>query len=130
MFEAFMKHGHSFPQMTSNIETHVKDVTAQRESTTLAIHIPSLTPLATSSGIPSSKVVNVDDLTPIEPKEMHSSDFFFSKKRKSIVRREVQQKGGVITKRQKMVYDGQGQSDPKFTKQVADSFGEFAIANL
>jgi hypothetical protein len=106
MFEAFMKHGHTFPQMTSNTETHVKDVTTQGESTALAIPIPSLTPLATSSGIPGSEVVNVDDLTPIEPEEMPSSDFFFSKKRKAIVRREVQQKGGVITKRKKMVYDG------------------------
>lgn len=28
MFEVFMKHGHNFPQMTSNTETLVKDVTA------------------------------------------------------------------------------------------------------
>jgi hypothetical protein len=28
MFEVFMKHGHTFPQMTSNTETLVMDVTA------------------------------------------------------------------------------------------------------
>jgi hypothetical protein len=28
-----------------------------------------------------------------------------------------------------MIYDGQGQSDPEFTKEVADSLGAFATAN-
>jgi hypothetical protein len=63
-----MKHGHTFPQLFSNTETPVKDVTIQGESTALAIPIPSLTPLATSSDLPSSKVINIDDLTPIEQK--------------------------------------------------------------
>jgi hypothetical protein len=48
----------------------------------------------------------------------------------SIVRREFQQKGGVITIRQRMVYDGHGQSDPEFTKQVADYLGKCATTNL
>ena len=29
-----------------------------------------------------------------------------------------------------MIYDGQGQSDPEFAKEVADSLGAFATANL
>jgi hypothetical protein len=61
---------------------------------------------------------------------MTSSDLFFNKKKKAIVRREVQQKGGVITKKQKTIYDGQGQSDPEFTKYVADSLGAFTTSNL
>jgi peptidoglycan hydrolase CwlO-like protein len=69
-------------------------------------------------------------LTPIEPEEMPSSDFFFNKKRKAIVQREIHNKGGVITKRQRMIFDGQGQSDPEFAKQVADSLGAFATTNL
>lgn len=70
-------------------------------------------------------------LTPIEPEEMSSLDFFFfSKKRKPIVRREIQQKGGTIVKSKKLIYDGQGQSDPKFARQLADSLGAFATANL
>jgi hypothetical protein len=44
-----MKHGHTFPQLNSNTETHVKDVITQGESTALAISIPSLTPLETNS---------------------------------------------------------------------------------
>jgi hypothetical protein len=29
-----------------------------------------------------------------------------------------------------MIFDGQGQSDPEFSKQVADSMGDFATTNL
>jgi hypothetical protein len=46
MFEAFMKHGHVFPQITSNTETPLKDISTQGESTALTSPIPSLTPLA------------------------------------------------------------------------------------
>jgi hypothetical protein len=45
-FESFMKHRHIFPWMNSNIETPLKDITTQGESTALASPIPSLTPLA------------------------------------------------------------------------------------
>jgi hypothetical protein len=76
-----------------------------------------------------SEVINIDDLTPIEPEDMPSSNLFFNKKRKAIIRRESRQKEGVTTKNHKMIYDGQGQSDPEFAKEVADSLGAFATAN-
>jgi hypothetical protein len=60
---------------------------------------------------------------------MPPSSFLFSKKQKSIVKRESQQKDGVVTKRQRLVYDGKDQDDPKFEKEVADSLGNFSIAN-
>jgi hypothetical protein len=60
---------------------------------------------------------------------MPPSSFFFNKKRKAIVKKESQQKDGVVTKRQKIVYDGKGQNDPEFAKEVADSLGAFATAN-
>jgi hypothetical protein len=56
---------------------------------------------------------------------MPSSDFFFSVKRKVIVQREIQKKGGIITKKQKMLFDVREQSDPKFAKQVSYSLGDF-----
>jgi hypothetical protein len=59
--------------------------------------IPSLTPLATSFGTPSSKLVHVDDITPIFPEEMSPSSFFLKLKHKSIVKRECQKKDGVVT---------------------------------
>jgi hypothetical protein len=60
---------------------------------------------------------------------MPPSSFFFNKKIKSIIRRESQQKEGVITKRYKPIYDGQGQNDPDFAKGVADSLRSFSTAN-
>jgi hypothetical protein len=90
LFEALMRHGHTFPQLLKNIETPVKEITNQGESTALTIPIPSLTPLATSSNLPCSEVIIIDDLIPIEPKEIPSSYFFFKKKMKSIIRREYQ----------------------------------------
>jgi hypothetical protein len=85
LFEPFMKHGHMFPQLFSNTETHMKDVTIQEKFTALAIPIASLTPLATSSDLPGSEFINIDDLTPIKLEEMPSSYFFFNKKRKAII---------------------------------------------
>jgi hypothetical protein len=73
--------------------------------------IASLTPLQSSLRNPNSEIILVSDLTPISPEEMPPSDFFFSKKRKAIVKRESHQKDGVITKRQRMVYDGNDRDD-------------------
>jgi len=80
-----MKHGHNFPLFTSNTKTLVKYFITQGETTALVIPIPSLTPLPTSYEMPSSEVINIDDLTPIEPEEIPSLDFFFGKKIKVIV---------------------------------------------
>jgi hypothetical protein len=65
-----MKHGNNFPLSLSNTEIPMKDVTNQGESTALISPIPYLTPLLTSSDLPCSEVINIDDLTPIEPKDM------------------------------------------------------------
>jgi len=82
-----MKHGHNFPLLLSNIETLVKDVTNQGESVALISPIPYLTPLETSYDFLCSEVINIDGVTPIEPEDMPSSNLFFNKKRKAIIRR-------------------------------------------
>jgi hypothetical protein len=45
------------------------------------------------------------------------------------VKRESHQKDGVITKRQRLVYDGNDQDGPEFAKEVAGSLGAFSTAN-
>jgi hypothetical protein len=85
--------------------------------------------LQLSFGNPSSEVIFIDDLTPIAPKEMPPSDFFFSKKRRAIVKRETHHKDGAIVKRQRMVYDGQNRDDSKFNKEMAGSLGAFSTTN-
>jgi hypothetical protein len=56
-------------------------------------------------------------------------DFFFSKKRRAIVKRETDQKYGATFKRKRMLYDGQGLDDIEFTREMVGLLGAFAIAN-
>jgi hypothetical protein len=71
----------------------------------------SLTPLQSSQGNPNAEVIFIEDLTPISAEEMPPSNFFFSKKRRAIVKRETHQKDGATVKRQRMMYDGHGLDD-------------------
>jgi hypothetical protein len=48
----------------------------------------------------------MEDLTLISAEEMSPSDFFFSKKRRAIVKRETHQNDGATVKRKMMLYDG------------------------
>jgi hypothetical protein len=91
--------------------------------------ITSLTPLQTSFGNPSFELTFVGDLTPILPEEMPLSDFFFNKKQKAIVKGESHQKDGVVTKRQRLVYDGKYHDGPEFAKEVTGSSRDFSTAN-
>ena len=54
MFEAFMKHGHIFPQITSNTETPLKDISTQGKSIALTSPTTFLTPLASNFEIHGS----------------------------------------------------------------------------
>jgi hypothetical protein len=69
------------------------------------------------------------DLTPIFPEEMPPSNFFFSKKQKAIMKSEYHHKDGVITKRQRLVYDGNDHDGPKFAKEFVGLLGAFSTAN-
>ena len=60
---------------------------------------------------------------------MPPSKLFFSKKRKSIVKRESHQKDRVGTKMKILVYDKKYQDGPKFVKEVAGSLGDFSTTN-
>ena len=60
---------------------------------------------------------------------MPPSDFFFSKKRRAIVKREVHQKYGTTVKRKRMLYDGQGLDDTKFSREMAGSLGVLSMTN-
>jgi hypothetical protein len=89
--------------------------------------ITTLTPLQSSFGTPSLEVIYASDLTPIPLEEIPPSNFFFSTKRRAIVRRESQQKEGIITKRQRMIFDGQGLEDSELAKEMVGSLGAFAM---
>jgi hypothetical protein len=113
-----MKKGQSFSPSTLVTSATILRTIGPEISTTIISPIPSLTPLATSFGTPSSEVVHINKITPILHEEMPPSSFFFKKKRKAIVKKESQQKDGVVSKRQKIVYDGKCQMIPSFPKRL------------
>jgi hypothetical protein len=127
--EAFMKHGHAFPPSSPVTTIVTPSVTSPENPTALISPIPSVTPLSTNFEVPSSKVIHLEELTPILPEDMPPSIFFFNKKRKAIIRKESHQKEGVTTKRHRIIYDGHENNDPEFAKEVSDSLVAFATAN-
>jgi hypothetical protein len=82
--EAFHKQGHN--TSPSTLATSVANTAEKQLSKDIGVPITSLTPLQSSFRNPSSEIIFIDDLTPIAPEEMPPSDFFFSKKRRAIVK--------------------------------------------
>jgi hypothetical protein len=114
--KSYLKQGQIAPPSSPATPANISNTTEQQQSTKIATPITSLTPLQSSFINPSSEIIFVSDLTPFSLKEMPPSDFFFSKKRKAIVKKESHQKDGVITKKQRMVYDGNDKDDTEFIK--------------
>jgi hypothetical protein len=127
--EAFLKQGQTMSPSSPTTPIGTSNTIEQQQSMEIGSPITSLTPLQSSFGTPHPNFFFVNELTPISPEEMPPSYFFFSKKRKAIVKRESHQKYGVITKRQKMLYDENDRHDTEFTKEVAGSLGSFATEN-
>ena len=90
----------------STPENLATDRAEQPQTTQIGDPIMSLTPLQTSQGNSKAKVVFIEDLTPISVEEMPPSDFFFSKKRRAIVKRETHQREGATVKRHMVLFDG------------------------
>ena len=105
------------------------NTTKKHPSTEIGSPIMSLTPLQSSQENPNDQVIFIEDLTSISVEEMPPSDFFFSKKRRAIVKRETHQKYGTKFKRKRMLYDGQGLDDTKFSREMVGSLGAFATSN-
>jgi hypothetical protein len=76
-----------------------------------------------------AKVVSIGYLTPISAEEMLPSKFFFSKKRRVVVRREMHQMDGVNVKKHRVLLYGQAQEEEEFTIEVTGSLGDFATTN-
>jgi hypothetical protein len=105
----FLKQGHDTSPSTP--ATSVANTAEQQLYKELGTPITSLTPLQSTFGNLGSEVIFIDDLTPISPEEMPPSDFFFSKKRRAIVKRETHQRDGAMVKRKIMVYNGHNRDD-------------------
>jgi hypothetical protein len=99
-------------------------------STELGSPITALTPLQATFGNPHEEVLYVSDLEPISRDEMPSSDYFFSKKRKAVLKQELHPVGEKAVKKHKIIIDGRKLQDSAFATELAGSMGAIASANM
>jgi hypothetical protein len=99
-------------------------------STELGSPITALTPLQATFGNPHEGVLYVSDLEPISRDEMPSSDYFFSKKRKAVLKQELHPVGEKAVKKHKIIIDGKKLQDSAFATELAGSMGAIASANM
>jgi hypothetical protein len=99
-------------------------------STELGSPITALTPLQATFGNPHEEVLYVSDLEPISRDEMPSSDYFFSKKRKVVLKQELHSVGEKAVKKHKIIIDGKKLQDSAFATELAGSMGAIASANM
>jgi hypothetical protein len=126
--ETLIKQGEDRP--LSSPDKSTTDGTGKQLSTEIDNPIQVVTPLQFTRGNPNAEVILIGDLTPIPIEEIPPSDFFFSKKRKVVVKKEMHQKEGAMVKKHRVLLDGQNLEDEDFATEVADSLGAFATTNL
>jgi len=126
--ETLTKQGEDRP--LSSPDKSTTDETGNRLSTEIGNPIQIVTPLQSTRGNPNIEVILIGDLTHISIEEIPPSDFFFSKKRKVVVKKEMHQKEGATVKKHGLLLDGQNLEDEDFATEVVGSLGAFATSNL
>jgi hypothetical protein len=99
-------------------------------STELGGPITSLNPLQSTYGNPHEGALYVSDLEPISRYEIPSSDYFFSKKRKTILKQEVHPRGDMMVKKHRVIIDGKKLKEGEFANDIAGTMGALASVNL
>jgi hypothetical protein len=67
--------------------------------------------------------IYIGDLTPISRDEIPPSDYFFRKKRKVILKKEMYMREGNMVKNHRVLVDGQNLEEEDFSTEVAGSMG-------
>jgi hypothetical protein len=101
--------------------------TASKE---LGSPITALTPLQATFGNPHEGVLYVRDLEPISRDEIPSSDYFFSKKRRAVLKQELHPVGERIVKKHKIIIDGKKLKESEFATELAGTMGAIESANM
>jgi hypothetical protein len=92
--------------------------------------ITALTPLQATFGTPHEGVLYVSDLEPITRDEIPSSDYFFSRKRRAILKQELHPVGERMIKKHKIIIDGKKLNEGEFATELAGTMGAIASANM
>jgi hypothetical protein len=89
-----------------------------------------LTPLQSTFGTPHEGVLYVSDLEPITRDEIPSSDYFFSKKRRAVLKQELHHVGERTIKKHKIIIDGKKLNEGEFATELAGTMGAITSANM
>jgi hypothetical protein len=120
----------STPPSSPAVDVNIPKAIGETRSTELGSPIASLTPLQSTFGLPQMGAIYVGDLTPISRDEIPPSDYFFSKKRKVVLKQEMYMREGGMVKKHRVLVDGQNLEEEDFTTEVAGSMGAMATTNL
>jgi hypothetical protein len=99
-------------------------------STELGSLITFLTPLQSTYGNTQEGALYVSDLEPISRDDIPSSDYFFSKKSKSIMKQEMHPRGDMMIKKHKIIIDRKKLKEGEFTTEIVGTMGALASTNL
>jgi hypothetical protein len=61
--------------------------------------------------------------------ELPLNEFFFDKKRKAVLRQELYQEAGIVSKKFKIIIDGRTMKKEEFATQIAKTLGAFSTRN-
>jgi hypothetical protein len=120
------KEPETIPEILKNVPEKIGG-TASKE---LGSPITSLTPLQSTFGTPHEGVLYVSDLEPISRDEIPSSDYFFSKKRRAVLKQEIHPRGEGSIKKHRVIIDGKKLKDGEFATELAGTMGAIASANI
>ena len=114
------------PIILDDIPESVGGTTSQE----LGSPITALTPLQATFRTPHKGVLYVSDLEPITSDEIPSSDYFFSKKRRAILKQELHPVGERMVKKHKIIIDGKNLNEGVFATELEGTMGAIASANM
>jgi hypothetical protein len=128
--ETPLKSDQTFPPSLSTIPVNIPKTTEGTQLTKLGSPIAALTPLQSTFGTPHIEVMYISDLTPISIEEIPSLDFFFSRKRRVVVKQEMHPKEVTMVKKHRILLDRQNLEEEDFATEVEGSLGAFVTTNL
>ena len=82
-----------------------------------------VTPLQSTKGIPDAGWIFDEELTPIIVEELPPNEFFFDKKRKAIVKKDIYREAGTVAKKFKILDNGKAMKKEEFTTQIVGIWG-------
>jgi hypothetical protein len=118
------------PPSSPSFDVNAPKAIGGKGSIELGSPIGSLTPLQSTFGFPRTGALFVNDLTSISIDEIPPSDYFFSRKRKVILKQEMYMKEGSMVKKNKVLIDGHNLEEEDFTTEIAGSMGAMETTNF